>query len=89
MTVQINSLSPAALKAAMTSGTESWGQWGNSIEHARYCEPIKSRRLCHCGCRKRLSHIGKANGVGLYWGCELSVRRWVKTGASGREVRVR
>jgi hypothetical protein len=77
MSAPLNDLSPDALKAAIRGGTDAWGQHG-SIEHIRYAEPLKSRRKCHCGCCGRQTHIGKANGVGLSWGCELSVRRWVK-----------
>lgn len=59
-----------------------WGNWGSSTLHARYFVklPAKSRRLCRCGCRRRSTHSGMANGVVLVTGCELSVRRWVKIG---------
>ncbi len=80
MSVDLSKLSPQALSAAMRGGTDSWGTWGNAFEHIRYSEPLKSRRLCHCGCRKRQTHIGKCNGVGLIWGCEMYVARWVKEG---------
>ena len=73
-----NELSPAALRAAMTGGMEGWGRWASASQHQRYVEPIKSRRRCHCGCKARQTHIGMANGIGLFWGCELSVRRWAK-----------
>lgn len=76
----LNKLSPAALKAAMQGGTESWGQWGSSAHHARYAEEHKSRRKCYCGCGRRQTHLGMCNGVGLICGCELSVRRWVNGG---------
>lgn len=63
----------------------AWGQWGSAKAHARYREPIDRgdpgwRRLCNCGCRKRQSHRGMANGVCLMSGCELRVRRWVRDG---------
>lgn len=80
MTADLDKLSPAALSAAMRGGTDSWGAWGNSETHIRYVEPTKSRRLCLCGCRRRVTHIGMCNGVGLIWGCELRVRRWAKGG---------
>lgn len=60
--------------------TEGWGEWGNSLRHPRYLLPLKSRKKCHCGCGGSVTHIGMANGVGLYWGCELSTRRWVRDG---------
>lgn len=38
----------------------------------------QSRRRCHCGCGARATHLGRANGVGMTVGCELSVRRWAR-----------
>ena len=78
--VDLMKLSDAARAAAMRGGTDGWGQWGSVLDHVRYMEPLKSRRLCRCGCRKRQTHIGMANGVGLAWGCELSIARWVRSG---------
>lgn len=80
MTADLNKLSPSALSAAMRTGTDGWGEWGSSDTHARYAEEHKTRRRCHCGCCGRQTHIGMCNGVGLIWGCELSVRRWAKGG---------
>lgn len=79
---ELNDLSPAALSAAMRGGRDGWGRRGSSIDHIRYAQPIRaaSRRRCYCGCKKRATHIGMANGVGLMSGCELSVARWVKSG---------
>lgn len=74
-----NEMSPAELKAHMTGTHAGWGEWGSSDRHARYCEPLKSRRRCHCGCGGRKTHIGMCNGVGLVWGCELKVMRWVRS----------
>lgn len=62
--------------------TGSWGTWGSATQHQRYMEPLKSRKKCHCGCGGYVTAIGMANGVGLYWGCELSVRRWVRDARS-------
>lgn len=78
----LNDLSPAALSAAMRGGHAEWGRRGSSIDHIRYAQPIRatSRRRCHCGCKRRASHLGMANGVALMSGCELSVMRWVKEG---------
>ena len=78
MTVDLNSLSPNALRAAMQSGTAGWGQWASASEHVRYIQPIdpKSQRRCHCGCKQRATHLGMANGLALTQGCELSMRRW-------------
>ena len=78
---RLNDLSPEALKAAMEGGSDAWGQWGSAVDHKRYAQPIKDRRRarkCHCGCEKRSTHLGKANGVCLMSGCELQVRRWVR-----------
>ena len=78
----LNSLSPAALSAAMRGGAMAWGQLGSSIDHVRYVEPVlsKSRRRCHCGCKRRATHLGMANGVCLTIGCELAMARWVRDG---------
>lgn len=86
--VDLNNLSRAALSAAMRGGTDGWGQVG-STEHVRYAEPVPStsRRRCSCGCKRRATHYGKANGVALGIGCEMSIRRWVKTGDIGRAER--
>lgn len=82
--VTINELSPAALKAAMQGGSDAWGQWGSAIDHVRYSEPFpkgyRRRRNCACGCKKRSTHMGRANGMTLMSGCELRVARWVKQG---------
>lgn len=66
----------------------SFGKYGSATGHKRYMEPIdsKSRRRCTCGCKKRSTHIGMANGVGLTTGCELSVRRWVRDGIRASNV---
>jgi hypothetical protein len=77
-------LSPSALSAAMRGGTDQWGQWGSSRDHVRYLEPKpvsgKGWRKCYCGCGKRATHRGMANGICLAHGCHLSMMRWVKTG---------
>jgi hypothetical protein len=83
VTGAINSLSPAALAAAMKGGMDEWGMRASSLEHVRYCEPIpkqfwRRRRMCRCGCRRRETYSGKANGIALASGCELSMRRWVR-----------
>lgn len=80
--IDINKLPPAALSAAMRGGTAAWGQHGSSQAHIRYAHPVqpRSRRRCHCGCGKRATHLGMANGVALVTGCELAIARWVKTG---------
>ena len=83
MNRSLNSLPPAALKAAMTTGTAGWGSWGSAEHHALYVQPYEhpDRRLCRCGCRKRRSHMLAANGVALASGCELSMRRALREGA--------
>ena len=82
MIEKFNRMSPPALKTAMVGGTAAWGEWGSSADHVRYAEPVDkaSRRRCHCGCKKRATHRGMANGICLTLGCELSIARWVKTG---------
>jgi hypothetical protein len=76
----LNALSPQALGAAMKTGADQWGLWGSASVHALYVEGAQgvSRRLCRCGCRRRVSHRAGANGMTLAMGCELSMRRWVK-----------
>ena len=79
---KLNELSPAALRAAMEGGIESWGTWGSATEHVLYVEPIgktKNWRKCHCGCGKRATHRAAANGVTLALGCEINMRRFMKT----------
>lgn len=70
--------------AAVAAGQTDWGRWGSAIAHKRYVVLIpgrwRNRRRCHCGCGGRRSHAGMANGVTLASGCELSMRRWAKTG---------
>jgi len=80
--MDLRKLNKAALSAAMRGGTAGWGQVSSAAEHVRYVQPVRpaSRRRCHC-CKRRATHLGMANGIGLMSGCELSVQRWVKTGA--------
>jgi hypothetical protein len=40
----------------------------------------RSRRRCHCGCKKQATHVGLGDGIALTEGCELYVRRWVRDG---------
>lgn len=76
----LNNMSPAARSAAMRGGMDGWGQVGGLPGQIRYHETVdaKSRRRCGCGCRRRATHRGMANGVCLTMGCDLSIRRWVK-----------
>lgn len=79
--MDLKKLSPPALAAAMRGGTVEWGQRGSAEQHVRYVEPIgKTRRWrkCHCGCGRRGTHRGMANGICLTSGCELSMHRWAK-----------
>lgn len=80
--MDIGKLPKEARSAAMRGGTQEWGQYGSANAHVRYAQavPPKSRRKCRCGCDRRATHMGMVNGVGLVTGCELRVRRWVKTG---------
>lgn len=81
--VELNKLSPAALGAAMKTGTESWGMAASIKDHATWAEPQDARKghykKCHCGCGKKAKWRLMANGICMGEGCELSVRRWVKT----------
>lgn len=79
--MDLNGMSKVARSAAMRGGTEGWGRIG-SVDHVRYAEPVqpKSRRRCHCGCKRRATHHGMANGMALTTACELAIRRWIKTG---------
>lgn len=59
-------------------------RWGDSRIHkrtSRRLPPRLSRRRCNCGCERRATHVGLANGLAMVDGCELSIARWVKTGA--------
>lgn len=80
--IELNKLSPPALKAAMQGGTAAWGQMGSASTHVRYVELItpKSRKKCHCGCGGKKTHKGMANGVCLTSSCHLSALRWAKGG---------
>ena len=61
---------------AMVLGQTDWGRYGNATKHHRYIQPVRTRRRCRCGCRGRVTHAGKANGVTLMSGCELDAYRW-------------
>lgn len=78
----LNKLSPAALSAAMRGGTAGWGQVASATEHIRYAQSVRptSRRKCRCGCNRRATHMGMANGMALTSGCQLAIQRWIKTG---------
>ncbi len=78
----LSKMTPAARSAAMRGGMAGWGQVGGMVGHIRYAEPVPctSRRRCHCGCKRRATHRGMANGVCLTTACDLAIRRWVKTG---------
>lgn len=80
MGVDLNKLSPAALRAAMKDGTGAWGQHGSVTKHTRYAEPIhsRSRRRCSCGCGTRSTHTGRVSGMAMIDGCEMFIARWVR-----------
>jgi len=79
----LNEMSNAARSAAMRGGMAGWGRVGGLAEHIRYMEQRPKRPgrkpKCSCGCDTPKTHVGKANGVALTSGCELSIRRWVKS----------
>lgn len=76
----LNSLSPAALAAAMRGGTAEWGQRGSVFDHIVYVEPQNARGRyflkCRCGCGAKARYRAMANGICMAEGCELSLRRW-------------
>jgi hypothetical protein len=82
--VDLHKLSKAARSAAMRGGTGAWGQHGDVRRHVRYAEPVTptSRRRCRCGCNRRATHYGMANGVAMTVACELAIRRWVRSGST-------
>lgn len=82
--MNLNDLSPAALKAAIKGGTRNWSYYANIHEHVRYAEltSSKSRRKCHCGCKRRATHRGCCNGITMTMACELAIQRWIKTGST-------
>jgi len=80
--MNLNDLSPQALKAAMRTGTDEWGRRGSISDHALYVEPQDARgshyRKCRCGCGAKAKFRLMANGVCMAEGCELSLRREAK-----------
>jgi hypothetical protein len=85
----LSKMHPAELRAAMTGGTKEWGQRASAMDHVRYSQPTspKSRRRCLCGCKRRATHLGMANGIALAFGCEFFVARWVKRGLADLTAR--
>ena len=79
MMVDLGKLTPQALKAAMTGGTEEWGMRGSRADHVMYVEPQTARgrnyRKCYCGCGGKAKFRLMANGICMGEGCELSLRR--------------
>jgi len=88
--IEINKLSPAALKAAVRTGIAEWGQRASIFEHALYVEPQDARRghyrKCWCGCGRKAKFRLMANGICMSEGCELSMHREAK-GRSSRSTR--
>lgn len=70
-------------------GTPEWKRYGSAMEHHRYTQSVetKSRRRCRCGCKRRATHLGMANGVCLVTGCELWLARWVRDPLAALRVR--
>lgn len=79
---ELKNLSPAALKAAMTGGTEEWGERASVYEHIGYVEPQRSRGghylKCRCGCERKAKYRAMFNGICMAEGCEFSVHRFVR-----------
>jgi hypothetical protein len=73
------------LLAAPGDGLTYHGGGGGGAQH-RYMRRIVGRggrRSCYCGCLRRCSHLGMADGVCLMSGCEWSVRQWVRDPEAG------
>ena len=51
--------------------------------------PSRMRRRCHCGCKRRATHTGLANGIAMTHGCELYIRRWVRDPRNAMMTRLR
>lgn len=51
--------------------------------------PRKSRLRCGCGCKSRATHYGAASGCTMTVGCELYIRRWVKSPQNAHHSRFR
>lgn len=53
--------------------------WASVYHHARTIEPVesRSRARCWCGCKRRGTHVGKANGMCMTAPmCEMQAHRW-------------
>ncbi|GGL44328.1 hypothetical protein GCM10011588_68820 [Nocardia jinanensis] len=57
-------------------GSAAAGDRTSALMPPRY----RSRRRCYCGCGGKATHTGRADGITLVTGCELSMQRWVHTG---------
>lgn len=82
-------MTPAEVRAYMASSGD-FGIYGSINHPNRYAVKIegrRGRRKCHCGCGKMSTHSGRANGVALMSGCELTVARWVKDPVSYLKAR--
>lgn len=82
--IDIRDMQAKELEALLSGSSEAWGCYASVKEHKRYVVAIPSTRdkrrirKCKCGCNRRSTHQGKCNGISMYTGCELSVRRWAK-----------
>lgn len=63
-------------------------RYGNAELHKRYMQNTDSgsRKKCHCGCGKKATKLGMANGVCLSIGCDLYIRRWIRDGVDARTI---
>ncbi len=82
--MDLRSLSPAALAAAMRGGTAEWGDAASTAKHIGYVERQDARAghylKCRCGCGGRAKYRAMFNGICMYEGCELSAHRCARTG---------
>jgi hypothetical protein len=69
---------------ASATGQTGWGEYGSAADHQRYLYELpgryRNRRRCYCGCGGKASHGGAVNGLAMACGCEMAMRRWVRTG---------
>lgn len=63
----------------------------DALKDQRSCGrlPETSRMRCPCGCERRATHYGAAKECTMMVGCELYVRRWVKSPNEALSTKIR
>ena len=73
---------PGEVRARLAHGS-AWGTYGSAADPYRYVKLLpgrfRNRRRSPCGCGGKASHVGMSNGLAMTSGCEMSMRRWMKT----------